>query len=806
MRPPCSKTLPEALHSLHKTFQTGPPTRAALAMQAMSDTANSNSNSSPRAPETPALLHPTEFGKYYHQDLSCFSGLYNPFAEALSASQAKLFVHVSKMLGIAPRFLDYHDEDPGSILDRLYYEVAQLARVQGGTAQTADLLRDAFQYTAELSGSSSLLKLALAKRFWRCAARTRPLQRPELTHLHVALNLDADDVAALIPVLEQQLPRIPRARLDGLRDGLDLLELLRTTGYFPLKRERPEDPEPDLFLERLRTHLSFSAPADRSTRHLKHALLVFTHADELAAFAATSTKSLSLEKLDAASPELPVESSPTPVELGSLVHVATAPVSNPLSPPPAPVHSRVDTFSPFTSSGELLFARRMPRNSVILSHSTTPSANADQLDVGDLLGKPPLTRTPAVNIASVGLGVVCASGGARACVDPMPCVDPVPAQYTTSYAREETVAAAAAQSIALGPLNAVPATTRVHRTCAVSSASLSLKTIHPDVRKLECTADLLPHSLVTFQQYVELARTPDRYPRINEGPTDGRMFIFNCEKTRGQQPRPGSLHDMKLLRALARHPLGFRRWLYKDLERDRFKQTLARALRRPFPPVGGVFWLVIMGHGNQDGIMCADGDLGIITYAEIRHWLSTAPALSGVPKIVTIVSCRHSPTSTPVAQLSAVIQRAHTDYSTIDEDPDDGLDEELDKVSSESPPTGQTQCASHQLPDPPDGVRINMPEEGSDILLTMSTIEGFVSLSTSVAGSPFIFHLCNEFSTRAAQEDAHVMLARVNNLVSRATYGERHERMQPVFSSTLGGPLYLARAAPASDALMQTLA
>ena len=332
-----------------------------------------------------------------------------------------------------------------------------------------------------------------------------------------------------------------------------------------------------------------------------------------------------------------------------------------------------------------------------------------------------------------------------------------------------------------------------------------LKTIHPDVRKLVCTADLLPHSLPpTVQQYVELARTPDRYPRINEGPTDGRIIIFNCVETRGQLRRQGSLHNVKRLRWLA-HRLGFRSWLYRDFELDRFKQTLARAFRRPFPAVGGVFWLVIMGHGNQDGIMCADGDQGFITYAEIRHLLSTAPALYGIPKIETIVSCRHRPTSTPVAQLSAVIQRTHSDYSEPDDEPDDELDKELDKeISSESPPTGQTQCPFHQLPDPSDGVRINMPEEGSDILLAMSTIEGFASLGTSVAGSPFIFHLCNVFSTRAAQDDAHVMLARVNNLVSRAAYGERHERMQPVFSSTLGGPLYLARAASTSDSLMQT--
>jgi hypothetical protein len=205
---------------------------------------------------------------------------------------------------------------------------------------------------------------------------------------------------------------------------------------------------------------------------------------------------------------------------------------------------------------------------------------------------------------------------------------------------------------------------------------------------------------------------------------------------------------------------------------------------------------VIMGHGNQDGIVCADG--AIITLAEIRHRLSTAPALFGVPKFVTIVSCRHFPTSTPEAQLSVVLQSTHTDYPTIDEEPDEEPDEEN---SSESPPAGPTQCPSNQLPDPPPhGVRINMPKEGSDILWAMATIEGFASIGT-FTGSPFIFHLCKVFSTRAALEDAHLMLARVNNLVSREAYGQPSDmRMQPEFSSSLGGPLYLARAAPTSDA------
>lgn len=298
-----------------------------------------------------------------------------------------------------------------------------------------------------------------------------------------------------------------------------------------------------------------------------------------------------------------------------------------------------------------------------------------------------------------------------------------------------------------------------------------------------------------LQQYLQQmllvdAKARERYPLQDVGPTDGRMFLFNWANTRGQVARSGSSNDVRQLGDLADW-LQFRLRHCEDLTREAFKKELFQALRQPFPDrVGGVFCLVLMGHGSQSGIMCADGEY--VSLAEIRHWLSTAPALIGVPKFVIVVACRHNRWSAPRAQRSTTIQ-------AIGVDNENELDEHSSSASPPVPYT-QTPCrlAIRVLSDSsPSGVQIDLPEEGTDILWAMATIEGYASISTP-SGSPYIAELCNVLREFAAREDALQMLTRVNNVGHQGFLWQQQQlvRMQPEFRCTLRSPLYLARATP----------
>lgn len=718
------------------------------------------------------VWNPEQFARYYRyvQQNSSRNSLppyYTDLADVMKPSDVKLVVHAAIALNIAtPHILDDLNAEPVALLERLYDEVARVQR-ETGAGEPVDLLREAFLCADEFNASGAL-RFALKKQYGRGAARSRELQPADMGLLHAASNLRAKDVAALQPALEQlglRCPaqkQIPRARLDSC-DGYDLMQLLRATGHCPYDSAPKHAQEPGAFLTCVRQCWE----RDRRSHRLKHALRVLEQAYELSqSHKGSKSPSYADEPTPGSAPPLahsemvrePDQTAPLDANLAAESHSSAAPAAPDMSR--EPLFSSERSVVPFPT-------RSMPRsNSPAYPFSNTRQvAPAVQLD----------TPSEALAVAQAG------SPGAGAA--PTSCPTPTPTSYpivsgaaVVGRLPDDTPAVTfalqspAAESVARPQYsNLQNGSEQVSDTAPTHSLALLSPTPSPasvleslglpqKKKKLLSEVQQLRQELITqpltHEQLVERAQEPDRYPNERTGLTDGLMLVFNCVNTNGQEPRPGSLHDLDNLKSLAEF-LGFRYSEHLDRNREDLERELRTALEHPFQEVGGALWLVLMGHGTQEGILCSDGVT--LRLAEIRRWLSTAPALYGVPKFVTVVGCRHAPSSTPRAQRCATI-----------------------------PPM----CFDESIGS--DRVRIEMPADGPDFLWAMSTIEGYVSLLSKEAGSGFIYKICEIFRARAEHEDACAMLTQVNKYFKSTPFGiHQQHRVQPEFRSTLSDPLYL---------------
>lgn len=703
-------------------------------------------------------------------------------AKTMKGTEVKLLVHVTIGLGKAHRHsLDQLGADTVTVLKHLASQIALVSA--GGVDPNAvlDLLRDPLLCAVDISNGVPLRR-ALEKQFGKGATPTLALHPAVSVRLRVAFNLETDEVVALQIVLEK-LPRIPRTRLDSVRDGLDLVDLLFITGYMPLERERSEDP--DSFIHCLERE-SRIAPRNLSrSSSLEHALFLFTHPEQLVIDCTPlekldpfhSVKSMSAPTTDPLSRGRPPADSIIPSE--TPVQMATTIATTNSRPTRSPVGARSPP-RPQQPSDSIRLSRRPIENALQLDNSALSPSSANTAGAS--------RNAPAAQVLSVAQ-------------------TPRPSEQSRSIPMPNATAAAAGSRSysTLSLQDEQPNDPSQSRSLVISREQRPFKTPTAQARSLTQAVPLLPAVPPTppfLQQQQDEAMSPqtppERYPRRNRGPTDGRMYIFNWMNFGGRAaPRIGSQYDVIAMRSLAQH-LRFPNLVYRDRNRQDFLRTLDCIVRpsRPFARVGAVLCLVLMSHGDREGIMCSDGKF--VSFREIRRSLS-ASALRGVPKLVIVVACRCAPNTVPRALSRAVVEATDADCSR-DEEPDefDALCAALSQANSSAteppPPTGGQTCQSTQISDSPTGQRFElMLEEGSDIVWATPTIEDYASLLTE-KGSPYIEALCGVFRERAALDDVITMLTHVNEKVSSVSFADQALYMQPEIKSTLRGPLYLARA------------
>lgn len=163
-----------------------------------------------------------------------------------------------------------------------------------------------------------------------------------------------------------------------------------------------------------------------------------------------------------------------------------------------------------------------------------------------------------------------------------------------------------------------------------------IEPVEEDIKKMKSTKE----SQLRSDTGNELENTSDlEKPRYDIEPNQkGFMLIINFKKD-----REGSENDVKTVKDFFEDTLKFRVEVEQDLTLDNLKTELKGAkeqisgeLRKKYY----CFILVIMGHGNEDGIKTDDKKL--ITIKEIIdiYRNKEMPGFLGKPKMVFVQSCR----------------------------------------------------------------------------------------------------------------------------------------------------------------------
>lgn len=268
-----------------------------------------------------------------------------------------------------------------------------------------------------------------------------------------------------------------------------------------------------------------------------------------------------------------------------------------------------------------------------------------------------------------------------------------------------------------------------------------------------CTHDhVIPYDPASAPHVSKIFQTnPDRVYKMDSSPK-GITVIINNFYFQGDHPkRHGSQEDSIRLQHLF-DQLGFSTVVYENCTASRGKESLRRRAMDETYKNCDSFAVVIMSHGDE-----------VVQVNELVEIVDASPYYKGKPKLFFIQACRGK------QQLNNQISRR--------------LYDEADAAFQLQTETNSSFSSNLHFIEPP------VPRQ-ADVLLSFSTVFGYVSYRNTKSGAWYINALMEIFSKHAREEDILSLITLVNHQVARLTTINGWKQI-PAPQSTLTRKLYL---------------
>ena len=250
--------------------------------------------------------------------------------------------------------------------------------------------------------------------------------------------------------------------------------------------------------------------------------------------------------------------------------------------------------------------------------------------------------------------------------------------------------------------------------------------------------------------------------------------------------RRGSEKDFYKLQVLFEQ-IGFDIRCCTDSDSERAKQFLEECAKDENYKDCDCIVVCVLSHGTEEGLIFVDGE--VVPVTDLISCVQKSPLYAQKPKLFFIQACRgtrvanwdsnESPRRSP---------KIFTDFS-----------ESTSKMSVMEADAGCVLLRSE--PGSMTGVDIHIPE--TDLLLSYSTIHGYVTFRNPRHGSWYVETLAKVFSEHAWEEDVLSLLTLVNYEIAHFTTTDGW-RQVPASQSTLRKKLYFLPGYPIRPQLHET--
>ena len=302
---------------------------------------------------------------------------------------------------------------------------------------------------------------------------------------------------------------------------------------------------------------------------------------------------------------------------------------------------------------------------------------------------------------------------------------------------------------------------------------------------------------------VVIPYTPEDAPHINledhekiykmDSRPKGIAIIINnySYQKASLENRTGSEKDVFMLKLLF-EKIGFDTVCCIDYKAKQAKEFLEECAENTKYKECDCIAVVIMCHGFEEGLIFSDGE--VIPVMDLVKSVEKSPLYQEKPKLFFIQACRGSYHAGGPANLAprsyVLVANSHdnvpsaSNRNTIHSTLHDAVADAFLPSAAKSRNTTIEASSPHVMVEPP-----SIPE-GADILLSYSTMDGYVSLRNIEFGSWYVQALVETFSEHAWEEDILSLLTLVNYKVARAC-SQAGWRQVPAPQSTLRKKLYL---------------
>ena len=258
--------------------------------------------------------------------------------------------------------------------------------------------------------------------------------------------------------------------------------------------------------------------------------------------------------------------------------------------------------------------------------------------------------------------------------------------------------------------------------------------------------------------------------KMNSRPK-GIAIIINNYLYPQFQARKGSEKDVSILKSLF-EKIGFDTLCCIDYEAKQAMEFLEEWAENTKYKECDCIAVIIMSHGSEGGLIFSDENL--LPVMDLVKAVQKSPFYHGKPKLFFIQSCRGTQYANLARRSSASNQ--NTAFS---------IPHVVDAFISAGNGQETTTDASPRVMIQPPSIT-----EGADILLSYSTMDGYVSFRDTTSGSWYVQALVETFCEHAWEEDILSLLTLVNYKVARVC-SQAGWRQVPAPQSTLTKKLYL---------------
>jgi hypothetical protein len=282
----------------------------------------------------------------------------------------------------------------------------------------------------------------------------------------------------------------------------------------------------------------------------------------------------------------------------------------------------------------------------------------------------------------------------------------------------------------------------------------------------------------------------ERFYKMDSHPKGMAIIFNNYSYSNCSYPnniftdRTGSEKDVSILNLLF-EAIGFDTICCIDYEAKQVKEFLEECAKTTKYKECDCIAVIIMSHGSNEGLIFPDSK--VLPVMDLVKSVQESPFYQGKPKLFFIQTCRGTQHAGGFANLATCSDvtvgnsddnvASASNQNTVHSIPHRAVADAFLSTAGNGQET-TTDALPHVMIQPPSIT------EGADILLSYSTMDGYVSFRSIGSGSWYVQALVETFCEHAWEEDILSLLTLVNYKVARA-YSQSGWRQVPAPQSTL---------------------